>query len=82
MLLVNVNGSFIENMIILNDKLYFSDLDPATNEAVYTEVPVNEYEETSDIYSSVEMVLKEEDFLGFERPENIIKFKELILQEH
>ena len=82
MLLVYVNGSFIENMIILNDKLYFSDLDPATNEAVYTEVPVNEYEETSDIYSSVEMVLKEEDFLGFERPENIIKFKELILQEH
>ena len=82
MLLVNVNGSFIENMIILNDKLYFSDLDPATNEAVYTEVPVNEYEETSDIYSSVEMVLKEEDFLGFENPENIEKFKELILQEH
>ena len=82
MLLVNVNGSFIENMIILNDKLYFSDLDPATNEAVYTEMPVNEYEETSDKFITAEAVLNEEDYLGFENPENIEKFKELILQEH
>ena len=82
MLLVNVNGCFIENIIIQDNNLLFSKLDPETNEAVYTEMPVNEYEEKSDKFITAEAVLNEEDYLGFEDPENIEKFKELILQEH
>ena len=82
MLLVNVNGCFIENIIIQDNTLLFSSLDPETNEAVYTEKPVNEYEENSDVFLNVEAVLNEEEYLGFENPENIEKFKQLILQEH
>lgn len=82
MLIVNVNGCFIENIIIQDNKLLFSELDPETNEAVYTARPVNEYGRTSDKFFTAEAVLNEEDYLGFENPENIELFKELVLQEH
>ena len=80
MLLVNVNGCFIENIIIQDNTLLFSKLDPETNEAVYTEMPVNEYEEGTDKYLEVESVFK--DILELDSEEGRTIFKDLCLLEH
>lgn len=51
MLLVYINGNLIENIIIQDNKLLFSDVD-----SKYYTVPVNEYEEGTDKYLAVESV--------------------------
>ena len=53
MLLVYIEGSLIENIIIQEDKLLFSDVD-SENNTVYKTVPVNEYEEGTDKYLAAE----------------------------
>ena len=55
MLLVNVNGNLIENIIIQENKLLFSDVDSEGN-TIYKTVPVNEYEEGTDKFLEVESV--------------------------
>lgn len=56
MLLVYIEGSLIENIIIQEDKLLFSDVN-SENNTVYKTVPVNEYEEGTDKYLAAESVL-------------------------
>ena len=82
MLLVNVEGNLIENMIILNDELLFSDLDERNNEAVYSKDPVNEYEENSDVYLLVQSYLYEEDYLDFNTEGALESFKDECLKQH
>ena len=63
MLLVSIENKRIDNIIIIGNELLFSDLDEGTNEAVYSNVPVNEYEEKSDFYNLVHVYLYDEDYL-------------------
>ena len=78
MLLVYINGNTIENMIILNNELLFSDTDAQEN-LIYTKRPVNEYEENTDKYLEVEAILY--DILEFKDDKNIKSFKDLCLLE-
>lgn len=82
MLLVNVEGNLIENMIILNDELLFSDLDERNNEAVYSNVPVNEYEENTDYYLLVQSYLYDECYLDFNTEGALESFKDECLKQH
>ena len=71
MVLVYIEGNLIENIIIQNDLLLFSDVD-----SNYKTVPVNEYEEGTDKYLEVESVFQ---FLEFDKEEGRNTFKELCL---
>ena len=79
MLLIYVEGNLIENMIIQEDKLLFSDID-SNEDLVYKTVPVNEYEEGTDKYLEVEAILN--DILEVNTVEGRTAFKELCLIEH
>ena len=63
MLLVNIEEDLIENMIIQDNKLLFSDLD-SSEDVVYKTVPVNEYEEGTDKYLAVESIFSFLELLG------------------
>lgn len=74
MLLVNVEGNVIGNMVILNDELLFSDI--GTDEAaIYSTVPVNEYVENTDSFNKVQVYLYDEDYLNFNDEEGLAAFK-------
>ena len=57
MLLVNIEGNLIENIIIQDNLLLFSDTD-SNEDVIYKTVPVNEYEEGTDSYYKVLEVLE------------------------
>ena len=78
MLLIYINGNLIENMIIQEDKLLFSDVD-SNSDLVYKTVPVNEYVEGTDKYLEVESVL---EILELHKEEGRTIFKDLCLLEH
>ena len=78
MILIYVNGNLIENMIIQDNKLLFSDSDSEGN-LIYKTVPVNEYEEASTTYLEVEAIFK--DVLEFDKEEHIEAFKECCLMQ-
>ena len=52
MILININGNLIENMIIQDDMLLFSDVDE-NNNTIYKRTPTNEYELDSSTYLQV-----------------------------
>ena len=64
MLLISIEKRRIDNIIIIGNELLFSDIDKETDEAIYTEVPVNEYEENSDYYHLVQSYLYDEEYLS------------------
>ena len=74
MILININGNLIENMIIQDDMLLFSDVD-SDNQTIYKRTPINEYEDDSSTYLQVESILY--DVLEFDDEKNIDAFKEL-----
>lgn len=74
MILININGKLIENIIIQDDMLLFSDVDE-NNETIYKKTPTNEYEDDSNTYLQVESILY--DVLEFDDEKNIDAFKEL-----
>lgn len=74
MILINIEGNLIENMIIQDDKLLFSNTD-LNDELYYQYAPVNEYMFNTDSYSQVNLFLFHEDYLGFIRPINHNNFK-------
>lgn len=78
MILIYVEGKLIENMIIQDNKLLFSDID-SNEDVVYKTVPVNEYEETSATYKEVAEIF---DYLGFRTEEGIEAFKECCLEHY
>ena len=74
MILININGNLIENMIIQDNMLLFSDVD-SDNNTIYKRTPTNEYEDNSNTYLQVESILY--DVLEFNDEKNIDAFKEL-----
>lgn len=78
MILVNINGNLIENIIIQDNMLLFSDVD-ANNETIYKRTPTNEYEENTPTYLQVQSILY--DVLEFGDESNIDAFKELCIME-
>jgi len=78
MLLVYINKNLIENIVIYNNELYFSDLD-SQEEVFYSNVPANEYVEGTDKYLEVEAILY--DVLEFNEEKNIEAFKECCLMQ-
>lgn len=76
MLLVSIEGTLIDNIVIYKNELLFSDVDSA-EEIVYKKVPVNEYVEKSDYYLEVQAILY--DVLEFNEERNIVAFKECCL---
>lgn len=74
MILININGNLIENMIIQDDMLLFSDVDE-NNNTIYKKTPINEYELDSSTYLQVQSILY--DVLEFDDEKNINSFKEL-----
>ena len=81
MLLVNVEGNLIENMIIINEELLFSE-NSLNNEAVYSPVPVNEYAFNTDTYKTVNLYLYDEEYLGFIDPMNQFLFTDECIIKH
>ena len=81
MLLVNVEGNLIENIVIIDREILFSDIG-ADQEAIYSNVPVNEYEKNTDSYNKVELYLYEEDYLNFNNEEALESFKDECLKQH
>ena len=77
MILIYVNGNLIENMIIQDNMLLFSDVDEKDN-TIYKTTPINEYEKESNKYLQVESILY--GVLGFEDESNINAFKELCIK--
>ncbi len=78
MLLVSIEGTKIDNIVIYKNELYFSDVD-SNEEVVYKAVPVNEYVEGTDYYLDVEAILY--DVLEFDNKANIEAFKERCLEQ-
>lgn len=78
MLLIYINGNLIENMIIQDNMLLFSDVD-SDNETIYKRTPTNEYEENSPTYLQVQSILY--DVLEFGDESNIDAFKELCIMQ-
>lgn len=76
MILINVNGNLIENMIIQDNMLLFSDVDE-NNNTIYKKTPTNEYEDDSNTYLQVQAILY--DVLEFDDEKNIDAFKELCM---
>lgn len=78
MILININGKLIENMIIQDNMLLFSDVDE-NNETIYRKTPTNEYEDDSPTYLQVQAILY--DVLEFDDEKNIDAFKELCIMQ-
>lgn len=76
MLLVSIEGTLIDNIVIYKNELLFSDVD-SEEETIYKTVPVNEYVEESDYYLKVQSILY--DVLEFDSEANIEAFKECCL---
>ena len=76
MLLVSIEGTLIDNIVIYKNELLFSDVNSA-EEVVYKTVPVNEYVENSDYYLKVQSILY--DVLELDSEDNIEAFKECCL---
>ena len=74
MILININGNLMENMIIQDNMLLFSDVDE-NNNTIYKRTPTNEYELDSSTYLQVQAILY--DVLEFDDEKNIDTFKEL-----
>lgn len=79
MLLVYINKNLIENIVIYNNELYFSDLD-SNEEVFYSKVPSNEYVKGTDLYLEVQAILY--DVLEFKEEKNIEAFKECCLMQY
>lgn len=54
MILINIEGNLIENMIIQDDKLLFSNTD-LNDELYYQYAPVNEYMFNTDSYVKISL---------------------------
>ena len=80
MLLVSIEGVLIDNIVILEDKLLFSDSDE-NEDVVYSSVPVNEYVENTDYYNKVQVYLYDEDYLNFNDEEGLAAFKDECLNQ-
>ena len=80
MLLVSIEGVLIDNIVILEDKLLFSDSDE-NEDVVYSSVPVNEYVENTDYYNKVQVYLYDEDYLNFNEEEGLAAFKDECLNQ-
>ena len=78
MILININGNLIENMIIQENMLLFSDVDE-NNNTIYKRTPTNEYELDSPTYLQVQSILY--DVLEFDDEKNIDTFKELCMMQ-
>ena len=76
MILIYIEGNLIENMIIQDNQLLFSDTDSESN-TIYKTVPVNEYEEGT---ASSKEVYKIFDYLNFRTEEGLEAFKECCLE--
>lgn len=80
MILVNIEGNLIENIVIYKGDLLFS-YNSDNNEAVYTPVPFNEYIFGTDRFDTVQLFLYHEYYLGFCFTKNINKFKNYCLEK-
>ena len=80
MILIYIEGNLIENMIIQEDKLLFSDVDSEDN-TVYKTVPVNEYEKGIRPYNEVEDILYKSYNLDLGTAEGITNFKEAVQEK-
>lgn len=78
MILININGNLIENMIIQDNILLFSDIDE-NNNTIYKRTPTNEYELGSSTYLHVQSILH--DVLEFDDEKNIDEFKKLCIMQ-
>lgn len=74
MILINIEGNLIENMIIQDDKLLFSNTD-LNDELYYQYAPVNEYMFNTDRYCRANAFLFNDEYLGFIYPMNQDRFK-------
>ena len=74
MLLVSIEGNLIDNIIIQDDQLLFSDVD-LKEDVFYKLDPVNEYMFNTDSYCQANIFLYSDDYLGFYKPSNIEAFK-------
>lgn len=81
MILINIEGNLIENMIIKDNELLFSDID-SENNTIYTPEPTNEYVYDTDSYNRVQIFLYHPDYLGFYSTANINDFKNYCLENH
>lgn len=77
MILIYIENNLIENMIIQEDKLLFSDVN-SENDVVYKTVPVNEYETGINPYNEVELILYKPYNLDLGTEEGINNFKETV----
>ena len=80
MLLVSIEKKRIDNIIIIDNELLFSDSDE-NDEVVYSKVPVNEYVENTDYYNKVQVYLYDEDYLNFNDEEGLAAFKDECLNQ-
>ena len=74
MILIYIENSLIENMIIQDDKLLFSNTD-LNDDLYYQYAPVNEYMFNTDSYCQANLFLFDKDYLGFISPSNQDRFK-------
>lgn len=74
MILIYIENSLIENMIIQDDKLLFSNTD-LNDDVYYQYAPVNEYMFNTDSYCQANLFLFDKEYLGFISPINHNKFK-------
>lgn len=81
MILINIEGNLIENMIIQDNELLFSDID-SENNTIYTPEPTNEYVYDTYSYNIVQIFLYHPEYLGFYSNYNINKFKNYCLENH
>ena len=82
LLLISIEKRRIDNIIIIGNELLFSYIDKETDEAIYSDVPVNEYEENSDYYHLVQSYLYDEEYLDFNTEQALESFKDECLKQH
>ena len=81
MLLVSIDKRRIDNIIIIDNELLFSDTDEE-DELFYTAKPVNEYVENTDYYHLVQSYLYDECYLDFNNETALESFKDECLKQH
>ena len=81
MLLISIEKKRIDNIIIIDNELLFSDSDE-NDEVVYSKDPVNEYVENTDYYHLVQSYLYDEDYLDFNTEQALESFKDECLKQH
>ena len=81
MLLISIEKKRIDNIIIIDHELLFSDSDE-NDEVVYSKDPVNEYVENTDYYHLVQSYLYDEDYLDFNTEQALESFKDECLKQH